>query len=83
MIETKQNKNVTIQTEGGHYGPVKVLQSNAGYYLGRDFHPEGEEWTEPGSRESNYYPTLEDAQQALDNDSYLPYQSSELKFMYT
>jgi len=53
--------------------PLKVLQSNAGHYLGHwcDSDPNAEcNWSQ-WSRETRYYPTREAAQQALDDDSFI------------
>lgn len=45
--------------------PLKVLQSNAGFYIGT-FCPQ---CFSPYSRESHYYPSWEEAQDALKNDT--------------
>jgi uncharacterized protein YegP (UPF0339 family) len=44
---------------------LKVLKSNAGYYIGRFHATDG-----PYSRESGYYATRDDAQRALDTNTY-------------
>ena len=52
------------------YTELKVMQSAAGYYIGRGYVVE-EEWgtyEEPGSRESGYYKTREAAQCALETE---------------
>lgn len=54
---------------GGKYGPLQVLKSNAGYYIGRIFHND-EGYDEPGSRESDYYETKEEAQYDLENNCF-------------
>jgi len=48
---------------------LQILYSNAGFYIGRLCHEEGE--TQPYSRESSYYKNRADAQSALDNNSYI------------
>lgn len=53
-----------IQTEDGYYGELQVMQSNAGYYIGRIFH-NNDGFEEPGSRESDYFATKEEAEEAL------------------
>ena len=51
--------------EKGRYSELQVLQSAAGFYVGTVYHaPEG--YTEPGSRDSGYFKTREDAQKFLD-----------------
>ena len=60
-------KRETIMTgaNGGHFGTngyseLKVLKSAAGYYLGTTYQGM------PGSRESGYFKTKEEAEYALD-----------------
>lgn len=55
----------------GEYTDVKVMQSAAGFYIGTEFVHNGtgdlpEGFREPGSRESEYFPTREEAQKHLD-----------------
>jgi hypothetical protein len=46
------------------YSDLTVCRSAAGWYIGRVYvDPDG--WEMPGSRESEYYPTLTDAEDAL------------------
>lgn len=53
-----------MQTET--ISPLKVLRSNAGYYIGRTYFDVELEADLPWSRDSNmYYATLEDATEAL------------------
>lgn len=55
------------QKEG--YTELQVLSSAAGYYIGtmyRNVEPSGEVWDEPGSRDSGYFSTREEAQSYLD-----------------
>ena len=48
---------------------LKVMQSGAGYYIGREWNdPAG--FTEPASRESDYYQTRDEAQKELDAMSF-------------
>ncbi len=57
----------------GIYSDLCVLRSAAGYYIGTEFFHTSGEFTgliEPGSRESEYFPTREAAQHALDNESW-------------
>lgn len=60
--------------QGQGYGPLEVLQSAAGWYLGTMYthgkdsdHPG---MIEPGSRESEYFPTHTAAQAAMDNQTW-------------
>ena len=46
------------------YSKLKVLSSAAGYYIGRQF-TDAEGVTEPGTRESDYYPSYEVAENLL------------------
>jgi len=54
-----------LLTKYGRYTELKVLKSAAGYYLGRLF-DEGD-FMSPGSRESGYFKTEEEAKFALAN----------------
>lgn len=46
------------------YSDLQVLRSGAGYYIGTVYiHPEG--FAEPGSRDSDYFPTKEAAEEYL------------------
>lgn len=45
------------------YGPLEVCRSNAGDYIGRMWRQNG--WSEPGSRESDYVSTREEAENML------------------
>jgi hypothetical protein len=54
-----------IRKHGGVYTKLQVCDcSPAGYYIGRMFRDDGG-WIEPGSRESDYFPTRESAEAAL------------------
>ncbi|WP_262421522.1 hypothetical protein [Paraburkholderia sp. UCT31] len=49
----------------GRYSPLKVMQSAAGYYVGTSYrNPLG--FNEPGSRDSEYFPTHAAATLELD-----------------
>lgn len=49
--------------------PFKVMHSPAGYYVGTEITNKDEhgEWTEPYSRETEYFKTEADAQKALES----------------
>lgn len=51
-------------------GNLQILQSAAGYYIGRLYYYTETE-SAPYSRESNYFKTEEAAQIALDNNTYI------------
>lgn len=55
--------------EEGTYTDLQVCRSNAGYYIGTMFTTK-EGWQEPGSRDSGYYRTAEEAQAELDAMSF-------------
>ena len=46
-------------------GKLRILQSNAGYYIGRTIYDHTIEFDMPYSRESGYYGTWEEAHQDL------------------
>jgi len=69
MTETAK-KVKRMEDKTGYYGPLKVMLSNAGYYIGRSYtHTSGElkNLEEPGTRESGYYASREAAQAELDD----------------
>lgn len=52
--------------ELGRYSDLQVLESAAGFYVGTTYaNPTG--FTEPGSRDSDYFPTADEAQGFLDH----------------
>lgn len=46
---------------------LKVMRSNAGYYIGRSCVEDGIPFEQPYSRESGYYPTKEAAEADMDS----------------
>jgi hypothetical protein len=63
-----QDKIITLE-DYNRYSGLQVLRSNAGFYIGTMYsNPEG--WNEPGSRDSEYFPTAEAAESALANSTY-------------
>jgi len=60
--------------EKSGYSDLQVMQSAAGYYIGtvyKNIEKDGSVWYEPGSRDSDYFKTREDA------EKYLKYLQSE------
>lgn len=54
--------------EKGGYSDLQVLQSAAGYYVGTTYtnvEADGSTWTEPGSRDTGYFATHEEAEKYL------------------
>ena len=63
-----QDKIITLE-DYNRYSTLQVLRSNAGFYIGTMYtHPEG--WEEPGSRDSEYFPSSEAAEHALNTNTY-------------
>jgi hypothetical protein len=61
--------NVVPAAEQSGYTELQVLRSNAGYYVGtmyRNVEADGSTWEEPGSRDSGYFRSREEAQRFLD-----------------
>jgi hypothetical protein len=48
-------------TEKDSYTDLQVLQSGAGYYVGTMYHDKEGNYDEPGSRDSRYFKTKEEA----------------------
>lgn len=62
-------QNVIPADQQSGYTELQVLRSNAGYYVGtmyRNVEENGQVWEEPGSRDSDYFRTREEAQRFLD-----------------
>lgn len=79
-----QERNKPRTDTQGRYSALQVLQSGAGYYVGRTYeHTEGDckGLVEPGSRESDYYPSAEEAQKALDSGEF-GRDSEDVKHLY-
>jgi hypothetical protein len=57
-------KNGAYIENKADYSELKVMRSAAGYYVGTTCTTDGFE--EPGSRDSGYFPTKEQAQKYLD-----------------
>jgi len=53
----------------GYYSALVVMKSPAGYYIGTIFH-HNDGSAEPGSRESQYFPSKTTAEEALQNESW-------------
>lgn len=53
-----------LKGEDGNYSCLEVLRSAAGFYIGRNFIANDGN-TEPGSRESDYFPNCQEAKEAL------------------
>lgn len=47
------------------YSDLKVMQSAAGYYIGTTYTDPKDGFTEPGSRDSDYFRTHEEAEKYL------------------
>lgn len=56
-------------SDEGKYSDLMVLRSAAGWYVGTVFTHHGG-FQEPGSRESEYFATRQEAQDALDNQTW-------------
>lgn len=60
---------LTPKDEAGNYTDLQVCRSNAGYYIGTMFVGD-DGFIEPGSRDSGYYRTKEEAETALQSCSW-------------
>jgi hypothetical protein len=52
-------QNANYISDKGRYSELQVLRSGAGYYVGTIYH--GEDFDEPGSRDSDYFRTEQEA----------------------
>lgn len=66
-------KSLIVESLGpdseGTYTDLQVCQSAAGYYIGTMFKSH-DGFIEPGSRDSEYFATHKEAQEALDNQTF-------------
>lgn len=53
-----------IKNKGG-YSELKVMKSAAGWYIGTTYTDPDDGFTEPGSRDSDYYTSQGEAEKAL------------------
>jgi hypothetical protein len=61
-------QNVAPADDLSGYTDLQVLRSAAGWYIGtmyRNVNPDGSTWDEPGSRDSDYFRTREEAERFL------------------
>lgn len=61
-------ENADYIAEKSGYSDLQVLSSPAGYYIGTMYvnvEADGSRWEEPGSRDSDYFKTREDAERYL------------------
>lgn len=54
-----------LSIDDGTYSRLRIMHSNAGYYIGRTYRNNFDECEVPGSRESDYFPTSDAAEKAL------------------
>lgn len=70
MFNRAKSVIVQLLAEAGHdvsgYSDLKVLKSNAGYYVGTQFTGGGIPYPQPGSRDTGYFATEEEADDLLD-----------------
>ena len=56
-----------LPDEAANYSDLQVLQSAAGYYVGTIYTDPDDGFAEPGSRDSEYFPSRKEAEQYLDS----------------
>lgn len=61
------NADYIKSDEKGRYSELKVLSSAAGYYVGTTYTDPDYGFEEPGSRDSDYFKTREQAQKFFDS----------------
>jgi hypothetical protein len=81
MNSEKAIKIEKIQSKDGFYGPLEVCRSAAGYYIGRIFH-NIIGYDEPGSRESGYFATKNEAEVALKIEGFEYRNCGENSYLY-
>jgi hypothetical protein len=66
------NADYIPEEEKVNYSHLKVMKSAAGYYIGTEHRSVEDDYTftEPGSRDSEYFATAAEAQDALNNKSW-------------
>jgi hypothetical protein len=63
-MRSLQIKNVVPLAEQDQFSDLKVMKSGAGYYVGTTYTDPATGYSEPGSRDTDYY-TKEDAERVL------------------
>lgn len=58
-------QNADYISEKTGYSDLQVLQSGAGFYIGTTYTDPTDGFTEPGSRDSDYFATREEAEKYL------------------
>lgn len=71
-----------FEASGINYSNLLVMHSAAGFYIGREAWDEEMVCPVPGSRESTYYETQDEAQADLDGNNFQVRQCEENKYMY-
>lgn len=66
-----QRANYISEDEKSGYSDLQVLRSNAGWYIGT-IYTDKDGFQEPGSRDSEYFPTKEAAEKALNTGEFTP-----------
>lgn len=66
MVEMRSPMLVSRGLDSPAYSPLKVMKSAAGYYVGTTHTDPTYRFEEPGSRDSGYFGSREDAQAWLD-----------------
>lgn len=66
--------------EGSRYSDLQVCQSASGYFIGTLYtNPNHQEFNEPGSRDSGYFPTRVEAEAYLKKVEASPYPEALLR----
>ena len=66
QVRMMESRGTLTRGEFKKYGPVTILKSPAGYYLGTNYHAEGGA-IHPGSRDTKYFGSTEEASVAMEN----------------
>lgn len=82
MAPEHKFKDCWLEVKDGYYGPIEVLKSAAGFYLGRKFYDRESGGIEPGSRESGYFSDHAKADHQLNTKSWIPRVCIENEGMY-
>ena len=64
-MKSPQVANVTLPADREHYSDLKVLSSNAGYYIGTTFFDPVYKFEDRGTRDSGYFATHDEAAKEL------------------
>jgi len=82
MTDTDVDTKFPFEASGMKLSQLQVCESANGYYIGRTSWDDEFGFEEPGTRESEYFNTKKDAEDALETGDWYVRQCSENEYLY-